>query len=44
MPMPLFNAGEFCMELLPQAAPATVANFLRYVDNGGYAAGRFAPA
>jgi peptidyl-prolyl cis-trans isomerase A (cyclophilin A) len=31
------NVGEFCMELLPEAAPATVANFLRYVDSGGYA-------
>ena len=30
------NVGEYCMELLPEAAPATVANFLRYVDDGDY--------
>ncbi len=30
------NVGEFCMELLPEAAPGTVANFLRYVDDGDY--------
>ncbi len=30
------NVGEFCMELFPTAAPATVANFLRYVDDGDY--------
>lgn len=30
------NVGTFCMELFPQAAPNTVANFLRYVDDGDY--------
>lgn len=30
------NVGEFCMELLPDAAPATVANFLNYVVDGDY--------
>ncbi len=30
------NVGEFCMELLPEAAPATVANFLQYVADGDY--------
>lgn len=30
------NVGEYCMELLPEAAPATVANFLHYVDDGDY--------
>ncbi len=30
------NVGDVCMELLPEAAPNTVANFLRYVDDGDY--------
>ena len=30
------NVGEFCMELLPEAAPKTVANFLNYVNDGDY--------
>lgn len=30
------NKGEWCMELLRSAAPATVDNFLRYVNNGDY--------
>src|SRR5690606_17297749 len=30
------NSGEFCMELYPEAAPATVANFLKYVTEGDY--------
>jgi peptidyl-prolyl cis-trans isomerase A (cyclophilin A) len=30
------NVGNFCMELFPQAAPNTVANFLHYVDDGDY--------
>jgi peptidyl-prolyl cis-trans isomerase A (cyclophilin A) len=30
------NVGTFCMELFPQAAPNTVANFLHYVDDGDY--------
>lgn len=30
------NVGEFCMELLSKAAPATVANFLHYVDDSDY--------
>ncbi len=28
--------GEWCMQLLPSAAPATVSNFLRYVNGGLY--------
>jgi peptidyl-prolyl cis-trans isomerase A (cyclophilin A) len=28
--------GEWCMELLREAAPNTVANFLRYVNSGAY--------
>ncbi|MEY4642755.1 MAG: hypothetical protein RLZZ227_2749 [Pseudomonadota bacterium] len=28
--------GEICMELFPDAAPVTVANFLRYVQDGDY--------
>lgn len=28
--------GDFTIELLPEAAPATVANFLGYVDRGDY--------
>jgi cyclophilin family peptidyl-prolyl cis-trans isomerase len=28
--------GSFAMQLLPTNAPATVANFLRYVDSGAY--------
>jgi len=30
------NVGEFCMELLPESAPGTVANFLDYVQSGDY--------
>jgi len=30
------NMGEFCMELLRDAAPGTVANFLQYVQDGDY--------
>ncbi len=30
------NAGEFCMELLPDVAPNTVNNFLNYISNGRY--------
>ena len=30
------NVGEFCMELLPEAAPETVENFLNYVTSGRY--------
>ncbi|MES2603512.1 MAG: peptidylprolyl isomerase [Pseudomonadota bacterium] len=30
------NVGEICMELFPEAAPQTVANFLKYVDEGDY--------
>ncbi len=33
--------GEIEAELYPERAPATVANFLRYVDGGFYGAGRF---
>jgi peptidyl-prolyl cis-trans isomerase A (cyclophilin A) len=28
--------GDICMELFPEAAPATVANFLRYVEGGDF--------
>jgi cyclophilin family peptidyl-prolyl cis-trans isomerase len=28
--------GEICMELFPEAAPITVANFLHYVEDGDY--------
>jgi peptidyl-prolyl cis-trans isomerase A (cyclophilin A) len=30
------NVGEFCMELFPDKAPATVANFLSYINDGSY--------
>lgn len=30
------SAGIFCIELLNEAAPQTVDNFLRYVDEGHY--------
>src|SRR3569623_609552 len=30
------NLGNFQIELLPSAAPQTVANFLSYVDSGAY--------
>ncbi|HTR00094.1 MAG TPA: peptidylprolyl isomerase [Candidatus Acidoferrum sp.] len=30
------NMGSFCMEMLPDAAPKTVANFLAYVSAGSY--------
>ncbi|HLT26661.1 MAG TPA: peptidylprolyl isomerase [Zeimonas sp.] len=31
------SMGEFVIELYPEKAPATVANFLQYVDDGFYA-------
>ena len=30
------NHGDVCFDLFPEAAPLTVANFLRYVDRGAY--------
>lgn len=30
------NLGEFCMVLYPDTAPATVANFLNYAEDGDY--------
>src|SRR5947209_19968035 len=33
--------GDITVELEPAKAPATVANFLRYVDGGFYDGGRF---
>ena len=30
------NLGDFCMELFPDTAPQTVANFLNYVEDGDY--------
>lgn len=30
------NHGDICMDLLPEAAPNTVANFLNYVRDGDY--------
>lgn len=30
------NLGEFCMEMLNTDAPATVANFLQYVEDGDF--------
>jgi peptidyl-prolyl cis-trans isomerase A (cyclophilin A) len=30
------NVGDICMELHPEAAPITVANFLKYVNDGDY--------
>src|SRR5215469_14415087 len=30
------NLGNFQIELFPAYAPATVANFLQYVDDGAY--------
>ncbi len=30
------SLGDILVELLPESAPATVANFLRYVDDGHY--------
>ncbi len=30
------NFGDICFDLFPEAAPLTVANFLRYVDRGAY--------
>jgi len=35
------SAGDITLELYPEAAPITVANFLRYVDGGYYDSGRF---
>ena len=35
------NHGNIVLELYPDKAPATVANFLRYVDGGFYADGSF---
>ena len=31
------NKGDWCLEMLSAEAPRTVANFLRYVNNGDYA-------
>jgi peptidyl-prolyl cis-trans isomerase A (cyclophilin A) len=33
----LVDVDDICLEMLPEAAPGTVANFLRYVDDGDYA-------
>ncbi|HEY0961699.1 MAG TPA: peptidylprolyl isomerase [Pseudomonadales bacterium] len=30
------NLGEFCVRLFPEDAPQTVANFLKYVNDGDY--------
>jgi peptidyl-prolyl cis-trans isomerase A (cyclophilin A) len=30
------NLGEFCVRLFPEDAPLTVANFLKYVNDGDY--------
>ncbi len=30
------NMGEFCVRLFPEEAPQTVANFLKYVNDGDY--------
>ncbi len=30
------NHGDICFDMLPEAAPLSVANFLRYVDRGAY--------
>ncbi len=30
------NQGDFCMELFPDTAPQTVANFLNYVEDGDF--------
>lgn len=30
------NMGEFCVRLFPEDAPQTVANFLKYVNDGDY--------
>jgi peptidyl-prolyl cis-trans isomerase A (cyclophilin A) len=30
------NMGEFCLRLFPEDAPQTVANFLKYVNDGDY--------
>jgi peptidyl-prolyl cis-trans isomerase A (cyclophilin A) len=35
------SAGDITLELYPEAAPITVANFLRYVDGGYYDSGSF---
>ena len=35
------NAGDFCMELLDQQAPATVNNFISYINSGAYTNGVF---
>ncbi len=42
-PLVLFEttAGSFTLMLDPEAAPITVANFLKYVDGGFYDHGRF---
>jgi peptidyl-prolyl cis-trans isomerase A (cyclophilin A) len=32
----LANVSDICMEMLPESAPITVANFLKYVDDGDY--------
>jgi peptidyl-prolyl cis-trans isomerase A (cyclophilin A) len=33
--------GDFLVEIYPEKAPGTVANFLRYVDEGFFEGGRF---
>src|SRR5690606_15618995 len=30
------NLGEFCLHLFPEDAPQTVANFLKYVEDGDF--------
>ncbi|WP_417317730.1 peptidylprolyl isomerase [Emcibacter sp.] len=35
------DAGDILLELYPERAPATVENFLRYVDGGYYSGGEF---
>ena len=35
------NLGEIEMELVPDRAPVTAANFIRYVERGDYDGGRF---
>lgn len=33
------NSGDYCMELFDRQAPATVANFIHYINNGAYTRG-----
>lgn len=35
------NVGDYCMELLDRQAPATVANFIGYINSGAYTNGVF---